>query len=561
MTFGFEPEAWKLADEQLMLADTLAVFGANRATKSWWAGKRFCESAWKYPGGTLVALSTKEETSIAQQQKIVWHYLRSRIESFNLRRDPKFKINYTQAGGFTEGKVVLPNGRHGLPGTEIYFLTYKQIATDYESWEFGSPVKTLLRRPDNSVIQNIGWWGDEDMPFDWLEVLTRRGSFGRGAKGIWTFTPVRGIIPSIKQFIGTAPKVLSSAPAELLPKVRIPGCPVGHMPVVMEPFFKKSRALYFHLGSNPFGNYTQEVKDLCADKSTEYVECVAYGYARDTATNAFPQFGPWNVVEEEQLPESGTNFHIVDPAETRAWAQIWVRVREVGGRLEYWIYRDWPDEQTHGEWAVHTKRATSEESTKGWDGDPGPAQWTRVDGVTGYKRLWRELETVGAGEVDPYRVKLWSNGGSRGATSPTREVIEDRFIDSRAAVKPHMEELGATSTFEQFDEEHEDAEGGERLEAIRFQMAKGDRIDLNLIRDLLAPKKDGEGRIVGSPRLLVSRKCRQVIWALTNYTGKAGERGAAKDFIDVVRYAVGADLYEAVPGAVRSWRPGEEEED
>lgn len=555
MAFGFEPAAWKLADEQLTVADTVAVFGANRAAKSWWAAKRFCESAWNYPGGTVVALATKEEASVAQQQKLVWHYLRSRIESLNQRRDTKFKVNYTQANGFTEGKVVLPNERNGLPGTEIYFLTYNQVATDYEGWEFGAPVKQLKRRADNSVLQNIGWWADEDMPYEWLEVLTRRGSFGRGAKGLWTFTPVRGITPAIKQFMGSAPKVLQTAPAELLPAAKLEGCARGHMPVVAQPFFKKSRAVYFHIGSNPFGNYTQEVKDLCKDKSSDYVECVAYGYAKNTARNAFPQYGPWNVVDEEQLPEAGTNFHIFDPAEVRAWFSVWVRVREYSGRKELWFYRDWPDEQTYGEWAVPTTRQTDESSTKGWDGDPGPAQWTRVDGVTGYKKLWRELETVrrGAEEVDPYRVKLAKGAGGR-------EAIEDRFIDSRAAVKPHIEELGATSTVEQFDEEHEDPEGGEPLEAIRFSMAKGDRIDLNMIRELLAPKRNSEGKIVGAPLMFISRRCRQILWAVENYTGKAGERGAAKDVIDVIRYAVGADLYEAMPGAVRSWRPGEEEE-
>lgn len=560
LKFGFEPEAWKLGRAQFRVADTVAVFGANRTTKSWMAGKMTCESAWAYPGGTIVALAENDVASVETQQSIVWHHFRSRLEKLNSQRNAKFKVNWTDSGGFTEGKLQLPNGRNGLPGTKLFFLTYNRKATDYEGWEFGAKVEQLVHREDGTLIENIGWWADESLDYEWLEVLTRRSPF-RKAKGVWTFTPVRGITPAIKEFLGPAPKILEHAAAELLPKVRVPGCPTGHMPVVAEPYFKKSRAVWFHLGANPFGNYTQGVIELCEGKSQEYVECVAYGYARNTAGNAFPQFGQWNVVDDSDLPERGTNFQIVDPAEVRAWASVWVRVcHGPGGVLEFWFYRDWPDQDTHGEWAVPTKRITTEESTKGWDGDPGPAQWTRVDGISGYKRLWRDLETVRGGgdeEVDPYRRRL--QRGLRPGDK-TREEIEDRFIDSRAAVKPHMEELGATSTVEQFDEEHEDTEGGEPLEAIRFQMAKGDRIDLNMIRELLAAGRNADGQIVRAPRLFVARRCKQIIWALTNYTGKAKESGAAKDFVDVIRYAVGADLYHATPGALKSWRPGVDDE-
>jgi hypothetical protein len=558
---GWEPEAWKLARAQFREADTVAVFGANRTTKSYLAGRMFCEAAWAYPGGVLVALSANDVSSVETQQTIVWHYLRSRLEPLNGKRDPSYKVNWTDSGGFTEGRLQLPNGRPGLPGTKIFFLTYNRTATDYEGWEFGAKVEELRRRVDGTTIENIGWWADESLDYEWLEVLSRRAPF-RKAKGIWTFTPVRGITPAIKEFLGPAPKVLRSAAAALLPKVKVEGCPTGHMPELVVPFFKRSRAVYFHLGANPFGNYTQGVIDLCAGKSQEYVECVAYGYARNTAGNAFPQFGPWNVVDDHDLPAVGTNFQIIDPADDRAWACGWVRVCDgYGGKPEFWFYRDWPDLETHGEWAVPTKRVTTEDSTKGWDGDPGPAQWARVDGITGYKKLWRDLETVRGGgdeEKDPQRRKIQErlkDGGTE------RESIEERYIDSRAAVKPHMEELGATSTIEQFDEEHDDPEGGEKLEAIRFRTAKGDRIDLNIIRDLLSPVRDASGKIVRGPRVFVTRRCQQMIWALTNYTGKSKESGAAKDFVDVIRYAVGADLYHVTPGQLKSWRPGEDEEE
>ncbi len=561
MDHGWEPDSWTLADSQLEAAETLAVFGGNRTSKSWWAGRRFCEAAWNYPGGTLVALSAKEETSIATQQKIVWHYLRPRIEHINLKRSPGFKINYTQANGFSDGKVVLPNGRNGREGTEIYFFTYKQIATDYEGWEFGAVVEALTRRGDGRPIRNIGWWADESLTLSWLEVLTRRAPF-RKAKGLWTFTPVRGITPAIKQFLGKTMKVLTTAPAELLPAANVEGCPRGHMPVTVEPWFKKSRAVYFHLGANPFGGYTQEVRNLCVDKSTDYIECVAYGFARESVANAFPDFGPWNIIDEADLPAVGTNYQLNDPHDARAWFSLWVRVTNGTDGPEFYIYRDWPDEQTYGEWAVPTERETNDDTTKGWDGDPGPAQWARVNGITGYKRIWRDAETLrGGGEIerDPYRRKLQEQAEKSGV--PVREEIRDRYIDSRAGPRPHLEEFGATCVVLQFAESHHDTETGAELPPVDFLMVSGERIDLNLLREMIAPQRDREGRIVRPPRLFVSRRCRQVIWALANYTGKAGEKGACKDPIDCLRYLVNADLAHEPEGSTQCYRPGVEEDE
>src|ERR1044071_4541318 len=189
--YGWEPPAWQLPDSQLDVAETVAVFGANRTTKSYWAGRRFCEAAMTYPGGVLVALSEKDEASVATQQKIVWHYLRPHVEKYNNRRDTRFKVNYTQANGFTEGKLVLPPPEGAIEGTEIYFLTYKQVASDYEGWEFGARVRELALRPNGRPVHNIGWWADESLTIAWLEVLKRRAPF-RKAKGLWTYTPIRG---------------------------------------------------------------------------------------------------------------------------------------------------------------------------------------------------------------------------------------------------------------------------------------------------------------------------------------------------------------------------------
>ena len=47
---------------------------------------------------------------------------------------------------------------------------------------------------------------------------------------------------------------------------------------------------------------------------------------------------------------------------------------------------------------------------------------------------------------------------------------------------------------------------------------------------------------VNVPRLMVSERCPNVIFALKEYTGRDGGEGACKDFIDLLRYGLLADM-------------------
>jgi len=575
LNHGWEPDAWTVPDLQLDVADTVAVFGANRTTKSWWAGRRFCEAAMAYTG-VMVALSEKDEASIATQQKIVWHYLRPHIEHLNNKRDPKFKVNYTQANGFTEGKLVLPPLPGMLEGTEIYFLTYKQIATDYEGWEFGARIKgKLARRPDGRPIHNVGWWGDESLTIAWLEVLTRRSPF-RGAKGLWTFTPVRGITPAIKEFLGSTAEILESAPADLLPQARLHGCPPGHMPTLVKPFHPRSRAVYFHLGANPFGDYTAEVRRLCDGKTVEFIERVAYGYARDAVNRAFPDFGPWNVVKIPHVPEEGTVYQFTDPHGLRPFATMWV-LATPGKEPDYYILRDWPSEQEYGEWAVNTEREVSEDTRKGWDGDPGPAQNPLGWGVPEYKQLWRRLETIhcppalkniegelsdeqltGALKAVPspwHRPLLRTELKAGSPTDELREQVRTRFMDARFANAAHAGEHGGTCLKWDFGKEQRNSAGVVVGPKVNIEEASGQHIDhgLVLVSNLLAWNR-AEPLMPGmnAPKLYVAENCRQVIWALSNYTGRAGETGACKEWIDLCRHLAEEAPRHIAPGPVRT---------
>lgn len=552
--YGTEPAHWKDTDRLLRLQILiLMVFGGNRAGKSEYAAKRMVQDAVNHHDSVLFCLHENEKASIGLQQKYIWKYLPPEVQALNGKKHPVFKVNYSQANGFTDGKIVLPNR------TEIYFLTYHQKPSDFEGLELGA----------KHMPGRLAVWADENLSLPWLNMLKLR-CVSRSGKILWTYTPVNGITPTIKELLGSTTKCVESRPSELLPdRVNVPGLPIGHMPYIVEPYFEKSRAIYFFSIFNPFGAHYENIKSLCQGKPSEYIERRAYGYSRDVAQRAFPYFGPWNVVKASELPPEGTNYMFTDPAGGRNWATLWVRVAP-GNPPKYYIYRDWPGEQLYGEWAVPTEREVTEDTRRGWDGDPGPAQNSLGYGIVQYKQLFVREETFTASNgfeakiADPYRRALVLNRRMEDGLAVEREEttwtvtlheeIQDRYIDRRAGKNQHAADHGGTCLVDELATPQRHPGTGEIAGVpMRFRLASGVDIEegKTAINELLFwNKEEPMLPLFNEPRLYVSEECRQVIWALQNYTGLGGETGACKDFVDLVRYMALAKLRYLAPGAM-----------
>lgn len=585
---GFKLNCWKLADEQLADPDLdiQVNFGWNRGGgKTHRALKLLCEAARRYPTGdkgTYLVLGETEDSSQNVQQPAVWSFLRPYIGALNGKRHATYKVNHSEANGFTEGLLVIPAGPvfheksgnvKGFTGfSKIHFDTYKGDPGKYEGQEFGgrlpvtgktalgNPILKLDARKDGTLIQNVAVVADEGLALAWFRMLARRVRY-RSGKIIWAYTPIHGMTPCIKEVVGTL-RVTHTAPAELLPANEVPGCPRGQMPVAGVCSWPRAKAVYFHIDRQCVNNYHEIVRKDCEGRTTEYIERIAYGYSRDNVNRQFGNFGPWNIIKPEQLPEVGTDYLIVDPAEDKPYFFIYVRVVNglSEGKPTFYVWRDWPDMQSYGEWATPTERETTEDTRRGWDGDKGPAQDNLNMGYGNYKKVWRMIETVrpDATERDPKRRALQVKAGGK----PAVMDIFERIIDSRAGPRPQLEEFGQTCAVMKFGEEHLDPATGEVLGPIYFRMAAGDKIDLNLIKDLLEYRRDpATGAFTQAPRLYVTEECRQVIWALENYTGRAKGEGACKDPIDCLRYAAGSELAQVDGSGWRSVRPGVEEEE
>lgn len=554
--FGFELPHWKDADEQLasFVELYLFLFGGVRSSKSMFGLKRALETCLEFREVTQFVMDESEKASVLKVQKHIWNLLPLEIKALNERRDPTFKIRYTQANGFSDGKLVFPNG------SEMLFLNYSQDPKDYEGVELGVKREFWQRRkatrtgPNGEYLgpHNIGAFCDESMTLPWANLIEVR-CLTRNAICLWGFAPVHGMTPTIKEKVGVTARTLVSRVAELLEptRVHVEGCGPGEMPYLQETITRgqgnrKSRVMYFHTVLNPFAGY-EGLKGLCQDKTVEYVEQHAYGYSRDTANRQFPNFGSVNVVKVEDLPETGTNYHFIDPAGSRPIASMWVRVTATTP-ARYYIYRDWPDERRFGEWA------TPSEDENTHDGDAGPAQRPLGLGYLKYKMVWLEEERVRLGQAgkerDPYRRRLVALGmtndeNPNNKTEWVQEEVFERWIDPRAARNAHIAEKGGTCLQDELAKESVNDAGEVVAPGMWFQAASGVDLEegIGKVNDLLDWRKEQPlDWVMNAPRLFVSEECKQVIWAMQNWTNADGQKGACKDFVDLVRYMALAEL-------------------
>lgn len=544
------PKVWRIAGRLLRrkAIKILVILGGNRSTKSFFCADAFMRSVlrardWNRTHGqtqptTFLVGSDSEVNSKGTTQALVWHFLPKELKDFNQLRSSREKklgidINYTPGDGFADRILALGYG------VVINFILYSNDSANFEGMEFGA-----------KDYRDVAWWMDESLTLPWLNMLRRRTRF-RPGYGLWSFTPIRGITPSIKASVGEAP-VERTRRAILLPDnlELVNGVRKGRVPFIQKGEVPDTSVIYFHSDLTPFESggvkYADAVAKDCAGKPPGYVLRIFYGYTTDTVGLAFPKFrSAVHVVRQDQLPADGTNYLFADPAGDRNWFFIWVRVAP-GSPRRIFIYREWPDVPRFGEWAVTSERQTSKDSRKGWDGDPGPAQINLGWGVSQYKRQILEDETVGLTvgpdgkpfERDPYRAKILAALRPGATLEARRERIYARLIDPRAGRNPFAGEDGGTNLIDLFAATQTSyGESGRPMEFLQAYTGKGLDDGFTHVNELLA-YKDNEPLcpIINEPKLYVSETCQNVIWMFTNYTGAGGETGACKDPADLVRY-------------------------
>lgn len=487
--YGYVIPIWETADRQFAElreqfpkgVTELLILGGNRASKSRYLARRAVEVMVNTPGAKVWCLQSTESSSIQNQQPYIWEYLPAEwkpIATGKMRKGVIMNVTYSQKGGFTENSFVLPNG------SQCWFKFYSMDVKAIEGAELNY------------------CWADELVSPEWIEALrfrliTRNGELAVG------FTPILGYTDTVAEYLAGA-VTLEDAPAELV--LDLKGQPL-RVPRVQQCSKPTARVVYFHTADNPFGNY-EAMKTELGKSPKDRVLMRAYGVPTKKAANMFAKFNTSvHVVSPDKIPRAGVNYHVVDPCSGRNWFMIWARF-DAAGRC--FVYDEWPSQIREvpgvglpGPWAIPGGNNP--------DGQAGDAQRSFGFGLSHYKLEIENTEARHAREADDFSVF-------------------ERIMDSRYGNAATVAREGATTLIE------ECAEIG-----LNFTAAPGDNIaeGVTMIINWLSYNDGEEISALNQPSLYISSDCKNMIFALSQYTGTGNTKTAgSKDAIDVLRYLV-----------------------
>jgi hypothetical protein len=274
---------------------------------------------------------------------------------------------------------------------------------------------------------------------------------------------------------------------------------------------------YFHTKDNVYGNWEGLKQDLAGSKP-DSIRIDAYGDVRRAWDAKFPKFRDTvHIVRLEQVPRSGTFYHVCDPCDTRNWFMTWWLVDGPHGAERHYCVRQWPQDGDYipgvgdpGVWA----RASEKQKA---DGDPGPAQ-------TGWGFTLAEYRA----EIARVELELgkWFHEIKEGEL-PRPVEVQERHMDSRFGAVATPKEDSYTTLIEECEDM-----------GLYFEPASGKQSSEGhvLINDKLGYDDTKPLTSLNSPHFFIVESCEAVIYALQNWTGKDGQKGACKDPLDTVRY-------------------------
>lgn len=342
-------------------------------------------------------------------------------------------------------------------------------------------------------------WGDEEMPQKMFETLQYRGIDFHG-RMILSFTTLNGWTPLVQDILAKT-RTLKKVHAPLL------GCDV---PVIQESLSRPGAIIYyFHTTDNSFIDTSDFVTKI-KGRPREEILARAYGIPTKSIAGVFPGFDKEvNVIKHEDLPwikkadYKVTRYMCIDPAGSKNWFLLWAAIDASG---TWFIYREWPD---YDDWALPGNTA---------EGKAGPAQKGSKKGINEYVELIKGLE----GD----------------------EEIFERIVDPRlgAAEKQSLE--GATTIISDMDDA-----GMTLIPAPGVDIENG----LQLINNLLAYDENKPRDSVNAPKLYISDRCQNLIFAMAEFTGKGGKGEHTKDPIDCLRYLCVANCDYVEPSASMDW--------
>lgn len=547
--------------------NSLMLNGGWASSKSEYAANRWSRLMQKQPNGISWYFHETVAAQIDQQEPLIYKYLPPNLKTDKNIMERTTYITYKEKTGFSERSFVLPNHHRARGWTYEGGVDKLQGPTVNNAWgdelmtpEFSSAIRSRVSRSGGLFLITfapIHGYSEMVQEFwDGAEVVRESTAFlspdDGGPRDVGRYLGLEEHeVEKLREFLNRRQK----APYPNVPWSRPEDCskwvtgepsqppvPAGRkfkkVPRVLKPVDPEQRSavVCFHGSDNPFGN-PFSVYSINAGAAEELASRYFYGYAKKGMVRKFARFDrKVHVMPDEAIPAHGNNYQWADPAEGRNFFMTWIRVTPKAA----YIYREWPGDYeipgvgVPGPWAIPSGRLG--------DGAVGPGQDSFGFGLIDYKKeiarleRWKDALTPpdpkAKAESESDRVKRWfpENGA--------KEHVSRRFLDSRFASSPHMENDRPVTLLENF------ADLG-----MYFETTPGDDIAEGVqgINDLLSYDPTKPIDAFNCPKLYVAASCKNTIFAIETWRNKEGRKGATKDPIDNLRYFVLQGVSEFIP--------------
>lgn len=511
----------------------LLIMGSNRSSKTDFSAKLCVQTAML--GGKKVCSGAQTlKTQKKNQMPRVWHYMPDELKSRNVATkkatSAEENISYTEKNGFAGSRITFANG------SALDFVSYEQTTASQEGVEYD--------------LAHL----DEEYPNGHYELYTTRIT-SRSGVFLGTFTPLHGYTSAVAAFLDGA-TVTRWHRAYLRPKDGGPREPWRELNLEREEYEKlaawrreggkgdcevpesrpetcfewlldegegrysgpgpdgrtfdwtprvavcqggEAAAIWFYGSDNPYGLPAELIATkMAGEGSDKRILASVYGVAQELKGKVFKSsLVDKAVVEDNEVPPDGIDFMVCDPSPERNWCFGWFRYCPRLGTL--YMYREWPGnyevpgEGVPGPWAVPSDKNDGQN-----DGARGEGQ---ISFGWGYQQIFDEVERLEDGAP-----------------------IEFRILDSRAASQSKISKTTNRTLIEDLEEY---CDG--------WQIADGQRCEIGYTR--MTDK-------LQAGKYKIAKSCVNAITCLKMLTGKDGQKGACKDFVDLQRYAVMSDCWD-----------------
>lgn len=490
---GWVLPSWRTVMNHWQSHRVHVICGGNRSSKSSLAARLCVWALGTIPEAEVRCYHVNGDRSKQDQQRVIWESLPRGLKNMPTKRSAFHSISYSQANGFTNDILIVPPLAGWSKGGRVDFGNYASYANNQQVAE-GFKAHVV--------------WLDEEAPVALFKTLMQRTTDYHG-RIILTFTVLQGWSPLVAELLGKV-RTLEWAYAPLLKR---------KVPILQESLQHEGMLIhFFHTENNPFidvSEFHSKMKGLPEDE----ILARAYGIPTKAAKAAFPLFSrdvhvvkhedlPWIKREREALKLGKplpaypvTRYMAIDPAGARSWFMLWVAVDAAG---TWWVYREWPDHATYGEWALPGPTV---------EGKQGPAQKSLGYGISDYVALIKELEQG--------------------------EQIFERLIDPRmGAAEKQSSDEGATTIISDLDK-HD----------LVVVPAPGVDVEngIQMLQGLLSFKPDQPRDSLNSPKLFVSDRCENFIYSMAEIADRVPSTAALKDPVDCGRYLAVSNIMYVAP--------------